>query len=423
MSPDFDVVKVRFPEGFCWGASTAAYQNEGGNIHSALWDWERKRGWERSADATRSWELFDEDLRLLRELKLNAYRFSVEWSRVEPEPGRFDESALSRYADWARRLLESGIRPLVCLHHFSEPAWLLRGHPRGWLEDEVRRRFLRFVEKTAGALAGSVSDWLVFNEPMVFLLFAYAAGRFPPGLRLLGRPERGFLPVLVENLARSHNESHALIHRLQPGARVGVAHHVSRLEPARPGDEGAVSVWDRFMHRAFLDRVKDRLDFLGINYYTRIYVSRCLLPGIFQGVLPGYAEVEAGLTRPLFRLLGGRRGDRPRTGTDWEIAPEGLAAVVLDLWREYRKPIWVSENGLADAPGASREDFLRSHLQSLSSAMAQGADVRGYLHWSLLDNYEWGSYRPRFGLYDRERRPKPGAALYARIAEQNGFDA
>jgi beta-glucosidase len=125
------VAIITFPRGFLWGVSTSSYQNEGGNRGSAFWDWEEHRGWERSGRAARSWELFAEDLRLMRELNLTACRFSLEWSRIEPEPDRFDDEALARYGDWVRRLAGHGIRPLVTLHHFSEPAWLLRRHPRG----------------------------------------------------------------------------------------------------------------------------------------------------------------------------------------------------------------------------------------------------------------------------------------------------
>lgn len=412
---------ITFPRGFLWGVSTSSYQNEGGNQGSAFWDWEARQGWERSGEAARSWELFSEDLRLLRELGLTACRFSLEWSRVQPDPDRFDDEALGRYAQWARRLADHGIRPLVTLHHFSEPAWLLRRHPRGWLDDDVPERFLRFVERAVGSLGGAAADWVVFNEPMVHILLAYGVGRFPPG-RSVWRGGWESLPLLTARLAGTHNDCARLIRRLTPEARVGVAQHVSALAPARPGDEAAVERWDRFMHRDFIDGTKDCLDFIGLNYYTRIFVSSSRLPGL-PGALPGYAEIEAALTRPLFRFLGGRRGDRPRGGTGWEIVPEGLGAVALKFWKEYGKPLWITENGVSDETGADREGFLRAHLASLAQAAAQGVDLRGYLHWTLLDNYEWGSYRHRFGLFDRERRPKPGASFYGETARKGWFEA
>lgn len=407
---------ITFPKGFLWGASTSSYQTEGGNTRSAIWDWEKRKNWERSGEANGSWDKFEEDIKCLKALHCNAYRFAVEWSRVQPEPDVFDEVALARYADWARRLSEEGIRPFVCFHHFSEPAWLLKRHPAGWLEPGVSQRFLKYVEKTASALKPWVKDWVVFNEPMVFLIGCYGMGQFPPGRWMLTDVRKLFLPVLVANFAAAVREASRLLHGLQPEARVGLAHHVSALEPAAPGDEKAVQDWDWFMHRNFLDLTVSELDFMGINYYTRIFIHKSPIPWTPLGIIPGYAEFEHKVTRPVFRMLGGRRGECPRSGMDWEIVPEGFGRVVHDLWNEYRKPVYILENGLADQTGELRESFISSHLESLAQAMEKGADVRGYFHWSLLDNYEWGSYRPRFGLFSRDRKPSGGSQYYARVA-------
>lgn len=411
----FENAIITFPKSFLWGASTASYQTEGGNHRSALKAWEKTRGWEECGEAARSWELFDEDLRLLKSLNATAYRFSLEWSRVEPEPGRFDREALARYASWARALAAEGIRPLACLHHFSEPAWLLHQHPRGWAEDGVREAFLRYCAEAGGALKGLVPDWLVFNEPMVFLVGAYGVPYFPPGGWGLLNPRGTLLSRVVPNAARAHNEARDLLKRLDPACRVGVAHNVAALDPARPGDEEARGRWDWFMHRNFLDLTKDRLDFIGLNYYTRVFVSRCRLPGAPLGAFPGHGELEERLGPLLFRLLGGRRGDRPRSGMGWEVVPEGLGRVARELHAAYAKPLLVTENGMAAAPGLSRAAFIREHLDALARARAEGVPVEGYLHWSLMDNYEWGSYRPRFGLHDRARRPADGADYYARV--------
>lgn len=391
---------------------------EGGNRGSALWDWEAKKGWERSGDACRSWDLFEEDLRCLKALNLNAYRFSLEWSRVEPEPGRFDAEALARYAGWARRLKQEGIRPIVCFHHFSEPAWLLRLHPKGWLAPGPEARLASFVAAAAPALSDWVSDWLIFNEPTVFCSGAYGGGMFPPGRSLfLGRA--GKLREATARMAEAHLRSAAVLKTVQPGARVGVAHNVSDLLPARPGDEQAVARWDDFMHLQFLDAVKGSLDFLGVNYYTRAFVSRLAL-GPF-GALPGHAEIEKAMGPFLFKLLGGRRDPGPRTAMGWEVVPEGLERVLLRLWDRFRLPLMITENGVAPADGIDRAAFIRSHLEAVHRAIAKGARVEGYLHWSLLDNFEWGSYAPKFGLFDRQRRPSQGGAFYAEAARDNGF--
>jgi beta-glucosidase/6-phospho-beta-glucosidase/beta-galactosidase len=202
---------------------------------------------------------------------------------------------------------------------------------------------------------------------------------------------------------------------------VGLAHHVAQLKPARPGDEEAVERWDWFQHRHFLELIEAHYDFLGINYYTRIFVGNTRLPFAPMGVLPGFAEVERALTPFIFRLLGGRRDGRPRTGMGWEVVPEGLEEVLLRYHRLCGKPLYVTENGMAATAGLSRAEFLSSHLASVGRAVAQGADVRGYFHWSLMDNYEWGSYRPRFGLFTRDRRPSEGSEFYAEVAGKGAF--
>ncbi|MFH2203203.1 MAG: family 1 glycosylhydrolase [Elusimicrobiota bacterium] len=434
---------MKFPTGFIWGASTAAYQIEGGNEHSALWDWERRKGWERSGAAAGSWERWRDDVACLKRLNLKAYRFSVEWSRIEPRPGEFDERALARYREMVRALKDEGIRPIVCLHHFSEPAWLFAQVPDGWLTPAAAGRgalapaaelFIRFVDKVVTYMGGEVRDWLTFNEPLVWLLAGYGIGQFPPGRRSLLSLQRTFYGNyggggLVGRVARAHKEAYRIIHREVPEARVSIAQHIGDLEPAgdRKEDRDAVKVWERFMHARLLDLLHHdaTLDFLGINYYTRIYVAASRLPFVPLGTMPGYAEVEELLGPRLFRWLGGRRGDRPRTDMGWEIVPEGLERVVKRCWDAYKLPILITENGLASTTAHGREDYLKSHLAALGRALASGVDVEGYLHWSLIDNYEWGSYRPKFGLFsvDRDnglaRTPASGAEYYAEVARTN----
>ena len=378
-------------------------------------EWEKRKGWEPCGAACGSWERFGEDLKCLETLGAKAYRFSVEWSRLEPEPGVFDDEALRRYEDWCRRLHAAGIEPILTLHHFSEPAWLFKTHPRGWLDSGVRQRWLGMVDRVAAALSASVRWWTTINEPMVFALSAYGTGVFPPGKRMLLGSLREFNEVLVPSLARAHNEAYALIKNRRPDSFVSLAHHVGELLPARPGDEKAVDLWDWFFHRHILDLTKGNLDFLGLNYYTRAFVATPRTPFFPMKALPGYAEFEKALGTRAFHLLGGVRGPLPRTDMDWEISPESFGRVVSRFWSDYGKPIVITENGIADASGSRRESYIREHLSSLHAAMDGGAQVLGYLHWSLTDNWEWGSYRPRFGLFDRERRPAGGAEFYSRV--------
>lgn len=419
---------MAFPEGFLWGCSTAAYQVEGGNEGSNWAAWERRKGLEPCGPAAASWELWREDVRCLQDLHANAYRFSVEWSRVEPHPGEYDEAVLARYALQAKALRLAGIRPIVCLHHFSEPAWLYERHPKGWLTDEPIEPFLRFTERVAAALRGEVSDWITFNEPMVWLLFGYGLGFWPPGFRRALTLKSTFIENgLIDRVAAAHNGAYKLLKAEDPKARVSLAQNVVDLEPARAhvGDLHALQAWDAFMHTHLLDLLKSAgtLDYVAVNYYTRIYVRASRLFPL--GALACYGELERALGPRLFRWLGGRRGGRALTDMGWEVVPEGLGRVLGRLHRAYGLPLLVSENGLADATGLKREDFLREHVTAMGAAMAQGADVFGYLHWSLVDNYEWGSFAPRFGLYsvDKDaaykRRPANGAKLFTQIAKSN----
>lgn len=407
-----------FPPGFLWGASTASIQVEGGNGRSTFEAWSRRKGWTPPGQACRSWDRFDEDLGLLRRLNANAYRFSLEWSRLEPEPGRFDDQAFARYALWLERLSAAGIRPMACLHHWSEPAWLLERHPDGWLEEGACEAFLAFAAEAVRRLADRCSDWLVFNEPMNYAVAGYGAGHFPPGRRLLWNANGAFNRELVPRLARAHERAAALLKARNPASRIGVALNMADVKPATGSarDAAAAERWDWFMHRQFLERTASSLDFIGVNYYTSVYVKAAPLPyGLPMGTLPGYAEFERGLG-PLFKLLGGRPQDEPRTSLGWTVAPDGLYRVLRSVHARFGKPLIVTENGMADTPGLSRESFLREHLRAVLKALGEGCDVRGYLHWSLLDNWEWGSYEPRFGLFTRERAEKDGAELFSRLA-------
>lgn len=371
--------------GFLWGASTASVQNEGGNGRSTFEPWSRKKGWEPPGDACRSWERFEDDLGCLKALNANAYRFSLEWSRLEPEPGRFDEEAFARYLSWIRRLKAEGIASIVCLHHWSEPQWRSKEPPG---ED-----FLRYARAAAERLAPECDDWLVFNEPVNFTIAAYSLGHFPPGG--WGRPP-------IDRFCALHREAARALKAANPRARVGVALNMVDMT----GPQAGVERWDRFYHRRFIEGCLDSLDFIGVNYYTRVHVSRL--------GLPGFAELEQKLG-PLFTLLGGRGQDAPRNMMGWTVDAGGLRRVLLRAWKRYGKPLIVTENGMPDTPGLSREQFIKSHVEAMRRAMADGADVRGYLHWSLLDNWEWGSYAPKFGLFTRDRKPKDGAAYFAQL--------
>ena len=397
--------RSEFPKTFLWGAATAAYQVEGNNTASDLWPWEKERGWEPSGIATDSWERYAEDIRLLKDLGANTYRFSVEWGRILPEPGKPDEAAIAHYRLILQALKAAGIRPLVTLHHFTNPVWFWKKHPRGWKDPGAVDDYLDYVRLLDARLGSEVHDWATFNEPMVYLTNAYLTGQFPPGERGVLQPVTESILPAEENIVRAHKGAYAILHK--PGTRVGIVQNISWVVPWKDEPEhiAAARRWDQFFHWDLLEKCRPALDYVGVNYYTRVYVRA--FPFVFRPVnaFPFHVEVTYDrLGRFLFWLAGGRLGDGVKDDLGHEIYPEGIRFVTQAAWERLRVPIIVTENGTADHNDVYRAEYIRGHLRELARAVKEGVPVIGYIHWSLLDNYEWGSFTPRLGLYrvDRE---------------------
>jgi beta-glucosidase len=319
--------------------------------------------------------LYPADLDLMAGLGgLNAYRFSVEWSSIEPARGQYDSDTLARYADMVRACEARAIAPIVTLWHFTLPRWFAeRG---GWLHAEAVPDFVRFAEHVAAALPAPRA-WISLNEPNVFVLAGYVAGVWPPGLkradlalRVMGRlraAHRAVLPVLRAT-----------------GAPVGIAHHYGSMV-----SDSALSLAplaDLVFNRSFL---REPADFLGLNYYTRFHFAGLQL-------LPAAGPTQMG----------------------WEIYPEGLEEA-LRLLGSRRLPIIVTENGIATEDDDLRTSFIAAHIAAIRRS---DADIRGYFYWSLLDNFEWAEgFRPRFGLIGvdfatQARTVRPSARAYAQMA-------
>ncbi len=434
---------VAFPAGFLWGAATAAHQVEGGLDN----DWKAfeaqpgnvKQG-DTSAVGVGHYDRFDEDLALAQDMGHNAHRLSLEWSRLEPTRGRWDWAAVAHYHAVFQAMRRRGLRPLVTLHHFTNPAWLAaRG---GW--DDARAiadfgRFAAFVGREYGA---EVDTWITINEPNVYGYMAYHAGAWPPKVR----DPQASLRVQA-NLARGHAEAYHALHAHDrrdadgdgTAAAVGVAQHIALYDPywdASPLDRAQAGFSDDVFNRSFLRAVttgelrfwypgvrgvwgnhpaaRSSVDFLGVNYYTR---WRCATFG------------------PAFRLA---TPGSPTNALGWEIYPAGIRRA-LGLANEYaalpdgrRVPLMVTENGIDDRDGQARSAYLVAHVQEVARAIADGLDVRGYMHWTLMDNFEWSEgYAPRFGLYGVDRRPgaglaripTPAVATYRKIARANALTA
>jgi Beta-glucosidase/6-phospho-beta-glucosidase/beta-galactosidase len=428
IAPAVDPVALDFPPGFRFGAGTSAHQVEGGLTANTWARWEqsvdelgrpRISGGQRCGRASDHWRRFDEDVGLMRWLGIDTYRFSVEWSRVEPRPGELDVGVLLRYRQWCETLLEAAIEPLVTLHHFTDPVWFAdRG---GFAAPDGVLAFVRFVRRVVEHLGDRVAWWVTINEPVAYAVQGWWRGVFPPG-----RTDPAAAVGVLEQLLLAHADAYRAVHELASRTpSVGLAHNVVDFRArwsANPADQFAARLLDRAYNRAVPDalatgQLRVRLpgirrivtheclrgtqDFLGLNHYHPLDVAVRPLrqPPIEVTFRPGGVHNDLGWPQD------------PRSLTRCSAAMSG-----------YGLPIVVLEHGTADAadPDALRESYLAASLAELSAAVAGGLDVRGYVHWSLLDNFEWThGFTGRFGLFrlDREtgeRTPTRAAGYYRR---------
>jgi len=385
-----------FPPDFLWGSSTAAHQVEGGNVANDWWAWEHTPGStaiEPSGDAIDHYHRYDADFALLASLGQGAHRFSVEWSRVEPEPGQWSTAALDHY----RRVLESlhahRLVPFVTLMHFTVPRWFSE---RGsWLAADAVERFGDYCVRVVDALGDLVPWYCTVNEPQIVALFGYLTGYHPPGQQNPLAWQR-----VTRTLRLAHERALDAVAAGPGDAKAGISLQLPALEPARADDPACVAACDeleRMMATAYLDGLRG--DFVGVQYYTRMRVD--------PAVPARFARPPAGV---------------PLTAMGWELHPDGFREALHKAARTGL-PVVVTENGIATGDDAERVTHLTSHLGALKQAMNEGVDVRGYHYWSSFDNFEWAEgYRPQFGLVgiDRAhglaRMPRPSAYAYGRLA-------
>ncbi len=427
---------LHFPPDFLWGTATAPVQNEGSFRESSWWAWERRPGAIRNGDRSGVgcdwWANAEADFDLARSLGHNALRLGVEWSRIQPQENVVDEAALARYREMLHGLRERGIEPMVTLHHFSDPMWFVRRG--GWLNSAAPALFRRFVELVVDALGDLVTLWVTVNEPMVYVRDGFLDGTRPPGQRGLPNALRA-----ARHLLLGHGQAYEAIHRRRSGAKVGIANHIAHFdaaEPGRPGDRVGAVLLDWLFNGWKLTAqtsgripppyglgalpqpaLMDSVDFLGLNYYSRIRVRYA--PG-------GRNEFVAWQMVPLDETM--ERSDAGLDGFMGEVYPKGMGRALRRL-AAYGKPIYITENGVADRDDRLRARFIVSHLAEVQRAIAAGIDVRGYFHWTLVDNYEWSEgWQWRFGLVELDpatqaRRPRPSAAVYERICRANAIPA
>jgi len=440
---------LRFPDGFVWGTATASFQIEGGRPErgDCIWDdfcrWPGKVFEGDTGDvADDHYHRFREDVALMAELGQNAYRFSVSWPRVLPDgAGEVNEKGIDFYSQLVDELLAKGIDPYVTLYHWDLPSALQR--LGGWAARDIIYRFQDYVALMADRLGDRVKNWITHNEPWVVAFVGNLQGRHAPGWEDLGLAlQVGHHTVVSHGLAVQ-----ALRARAGADARVGITLNFSPAYPASdsPEDVAAARMHDGFANRWFLDPVfkghypqdlwdafgyqvprvapgdmelgSQPIDFLGVNYYTRAVV---------QHDASGWLG---------YRTL---RPEGEYTAMDWEVFPQGLTDLLLRLTRDYgATPLYVTENGCAyedivsddgQVHDPQRVEYLRQHLAACHAAIAQGAPLRGYFEWSLMDNFEWAlGYSRRFGIVyvdyaTQQRIPKDSARFYASAMSRNAIE-
>jgi beta-glucosidase len=393
-----------FPPGFRWGTATAAHQVEGGNWNNDWWAWEHAPGTpcvEPSGDACDHFFRYPADIGLLADLGFTSYRFSVEWSRIEPEDGEFSRSALDHYRRVAALCRDHAVEPIITLHHFTTPRWVAAAG--GWTEPLTADRFARFADHTAAYLGDLAAHWCTLNEPNIVAFVGYRLGHFPPGLHDVDAQRRA-----NDVFVAAHAKAVPVI-KARSDVPVGLTLAMPQYWPAGDTEDEKAAAQAHVTERlddlegAYLEAARGD-DFFGVQTYSRWRIG------------PDGADAgpEAGARTT---LMG------------YEFWPDALEACIRRAWEATdRVPILVTENGIATADDDERVEYVRAALGGVLRCLADGIDVRGYIYWSLLDNFEWAlGYGPTFGLVavDREtfgRTVKPSARWLGAVAKANGLD-
>lgn len=416
-----------FPSGFLWGTATSSHQVEGDNTNNDWWAWEQEPGriygGHKSAKACDWWGgRWKQDFDLAAGAGQNAHRLSIEWSRIEPSPAIWDEEALDAYRQILQGAVERGLRPMVSLHHFTNPMWV--AEMGGWSNPEIVRLFERYSAKVVKALHDLVDLWVTINEPNVLTYSSYIQGEWPPGVKNIGE-----MPRVTRNLVAAHAAAYHVIHAIQPTGMVGLAHHYRGFKPLNP--QNPLHRWvARFKHmmfnevfvracldgririlhwRALVKEAKATQDFIGVNYYTTERAS-------FDPFHPGSAFETGSFATDADLSPGAFIANEPQGF--WEA---------LHWAHDFKLPVYITENGVEDADDHFRPRYLAAHIRQLWRAVNYNWPVRGYFHWSLVDNFEWErGWSQRYGLWGldvetQKRVKRPSADFYAQICRANGL--
>jgi len=417
--------RFTLPEGFLLGTATAGLQIEGGDKNNTWYKW-CEEGYIKDGShcitACDHWNRVEQDTELLKQLNVNTHRLSLEWSRIEPKAGEFSKEAIKHYRNEIKLLLKNGIKPLVTLHHFSEPLWF--HEMGGWHKAGNFSYFIKYVGYVVEQLGDLVCEWVTFNEPNVYIKFGYFFGIWPPGIRKLTYSLKVYSEII-----KAHLNAYEVIHNIRQimgfkgETKVGFAMHIRVFYGVTFMGKLLARMADYFFHELYMEgMVKGKIkiplskngrtyckdtyvDFLGINYYTRNIVEFTLNPS------------------KLFHYL--RSDDRlDKNDLGWDIYPYGIYSICKKYYKLYKLPIYITENGISDKRDTKRPDFICSHLGNIAKAIEEGIDIRGYYHWTLMDNFEWlEGESANFGLFhcnfnNQERTIRRGGKLYSMICKE-----
>jgi len=367
---------------FAWGISTSSLQYEDRAVETGSReyferDWDlmvQKKEAPSIGNALYSWSHFDEDLKALKKIGVNAYRFSIEWARIEPQPGEYNQEAIHHYVEMARKLKESGIEPYVCLWHFTFPAWLSdqkNSTQTNWLHPLARSHWNHYVARMVEAMSPYVTYYAPQNEPNGQVLTAYIVGLWPPHHLCDFKGYKNAMSMSVDFF----RDAATRIKEIKSDAKIV---SIEAIPYWYHGwlDPGGL-IYNTVEHNAFdhLDKVYDLCDIIGFNYY--------------------YSQVAG----PFSLLTQGSHRGTHFTMMGWRIDPRALGKLIRKVGKRYHKPLMITENGIATLDEQKRIDYLRDHIAQIQKTMSQGYNIKGYFIWSLADNYEWHyGYVPKFGL-------------------------
>lgn len=412
--------KSIFEDDFLWGAGVSAHQVEGGNDNNWT-EWElanavhlaksapNKYGylpnWPKikaqatdprnyvSGRASEHKKYFKQDFELLKSLNLNTLRFSIEWSRIEPTEGQFNKTALRYYKTYFNELKRQGITPVVTLWHWTTPKWF--SAKGGFAKRANLKYFKRYVEVIAKAFGDDFTYVTILNEPMLYAYYGYKDGKWPPGEESLIK-----YFVVVRNLITAHRQAAKVLLNFRQDFKIGIAHNCADFY--RGDGKFSTRINIKFLNFVnnyfFLDRIKKYLDFVGINYY---FADRHYGFGMF-----------------------GKNPDRNRNDMGWSMEPARISNVAHEIWCRYKLPVIITENGVADSTDKYRKWWISETLKEIIKLKKKGVGLIGYIHWSLLDNFEWAEgHWPKFGLISvnretGERKIRPSAKWFASVIKR-----